>query len=439
MLTLPNSALAPRPTRNAIRTHCLLILVTAAMLVFGFGTMGATMNLAGAVLASGSVVVRSAVKKVSHQSGGIVGRLLVEEGTHVRAGDVMIHLDETVAAATVAALNHDFYELEAQRARLEAEADGAERVHYDRDLAAAGSTNADVARILAGEANLFTLRRNAREGQKQQLDERIAQLGNEIEAFRQQARAKDEELSIVRNELVAVQQLYDRNLVQLPRVDALKRDVARIAGEGGALTAQMAQAQGKIAETKLQIIQIDTDMRSDVGRQLAEVRSKASDVVGRRTAAIDQLQHLDIRAPQDGIVHELAVHAKGAVVSPGEPLLLIVPDSDRLVAEVRVTPGDIDKVAPDQSVILRFPSFNQRTTPEVGAHVARIAADVTSDTRSLPYYTVQIALPADPRIADTTLKPGMPVDAYIATGERTMLSYLLKPLTDQMNRAFREK
>jgi HlyD family secretion protein len=236
-----------------------------------------------------------------------------------------------------------------------------------------------------------------------------------------------------------VQQLYERNLVQLPRVDGLKRDVARISGERGALTAEIAQAQGKIAETKLQIIQIDTDMRSDVGRQLAEIRGKTSDVIGRRTSAQDQMQHLDIRAPQDGVVHELAVHAKGAVISPGEQVMAIVPDKDRLVAEVHVAAQDIDKVAPEQATMLRFPNFNQRTTPEITAKVSRIAADSTSDAREAPYYTVQIELPANLPLGGAALKPGMPVDAYIETGERTMISYLMKPLADQVGRAFREK
>jgi HlyD family secretion protein len=439
MSKLPSNIVSPRSTRSAIRGHCLLILATGGLLVFGFGTMAATMDLSGAVLASGTVVVKSSVKKVSHPTGGIVGRLLVDEGTHVHKGDVLVHLDETVAAATVDALARDFSELEAQRARLEAEAAGAEQVVFDRDIVAAAAGNPGIARIMTGEAKLFALRRSAREGQKKQMAERIAQLGNEIEALRQQQHAKDEELSIVRKELDAVQQLYDRSLVQLPRVDALKRDVARISGEGGALTAEIAQAEGKIAETKLQIIQIDADMRSDVGRQLGEIRAKTSDVTGRRIAAEDQLQHLDIRAPQDGVVHELAVHAKGAVISAGEPILLIVPDRDRLVAEVRVAPNDIDKVGPDQPAILRFPSFNQRTTPEVDAHVTRIAADTSSDPHGTPYYLVQIALAADATVAGTTLKPGMPVDAYIETGERTMLSYLMKPLSDQMSRAFREK
>ena len=439
MLKLPSNADFRRSSRRAIRQHCLMILATAGMLVFGFGTMAATMTLAGAVIASGTIVVSSAVKKISHQAGGIVGQMLVEEGSHVRQGDVMIHLDETVAAATLDALTRDFYELDAQSARLEAEGAGRQNVTFAQDLKAAAKDNPDIAGIVTGEANLFILRRNARDGQKQQLNERVAQLANEIEALRQQRGAKDEELAIVRKELDAVQQLYDRSLVQLPRVDALKRDVARISGEGGALTAEIAQAQGKIAETKLQIIQIDTDMRSDVGRQLADIRGKTSDVIGRRTAAADQLQHLDIRAPQDGVVHELAVHAKGAVISPGEQVMTIVPDKDRLVAEVHVASQDIDKIAPEQATTLKFPSFNQRTTPEVAARVSRIAADTTSDGRLAPYYTVQIALPAKIQIGGATLKQGMPVDAYIETGERTMISYLMKPLSDQMSRAFREK
>ncbi len=438
MLKLPSSGVGTRRSRQTIRTHSLMILATAMLLVFGFGTMAATMNLAGAVMASGTIVVRSAVKKISHPNGGIVGRLLVDEGSHVHQGDVLIHLDETVTAATLDALTRDFYELEAQSARLEAEGAGRPEVRFPEDLKTAAA-NPAIAEIMSGEANLFRLRRNAREGQKQQMGERISQLGNEIDALRQQAGAKDEELAIVRKELDAVQQLYDRNLVQLPRVDGLKRDVARISGERGALTAEIAQAQGKIAETKLQIIQIDTDMRSDVGRQLAEIRGKTSDVIGRRTTAQDQMLHLDIRAPQDGVVHELAVHARGAVISPGEQVMAIVPDKDRLVAEVHVAAQDIDKVAVEQATVLRFPNFNQRTTPEVAARVSRIAADSVSDARAAPYYTVQIALPASLALGGATLKPGMPVDAFIETSERTMLSYLMKPLSDQMSRAFREK
>lgn len=437
MLTLPNSAAQTRSTRTSIRNHCLAVLACAFVLVFGFGAMGAVLQLSGAVVASGRIVVQSALKKVAHPTGGIVDRMFVEDGTRVRQGDMLIHLDETVARATAEALSRDVDELTAQQARLEAERDGREDIVFPEPLLERSAADSASAHVLAGERTLFRLRRTARDGQRKQLAERITQLEAEIDALQQQRGAKAEELAIVRKELAAVEDLFARNLVQLPRLDALKRDAARIAGEGGALAAEVAQTQGKIAETRLQIIQIDTDMRSDVSRQLADIRAKTADAVGRRIAALDQLKHLDVRAPQDGVVHELAVHAKGAVVAPGEQILVIVPDQDRLVAEVHVAPQDIDKVAPNQRTILRFPSFNQRTTPETPSRVTRIAADTTQDPRGALYYTVQIAL--HDRVIDATpLRPGMPVEAYIETSDRTVLSYLLKPLSDQVSHAFRE-
>ena len=438
MLPSRNKPTGRVATRRSIRNHCLAIGGAAVVLVLGFGTLGATTKLAGAVMATGTLVVKSNVKKISHQTGGIVGAINVEEGTHVAAGEVLVHLDETVAEATFAGLTHDLYEQEAQRARLEAERDGDDAIAFPKDLTAV--TDPDVAHILTSETKLLELRRKARTGQKDQLSQRIVQLRNEILGLQQQSVAKDTESTIVGKELVGVRDLYARNLVQLTRLDGLERDAARIAGERGALTAQVAQVKGKIAETELQIIQIDEDMRSDVGRQLADLRAKTSDTVERRVAALDQLQHLDIRAPQAGTVHEISVHAKGAVITPGEQIMLIVPDSDRLVAEVRVAPQDIDQVAPEQKAILRFLSFNQRTTPEVVAHVTLVAADTTEDQRNgTSYYVVQIELPSDHPVKGARLRPGMPVDAFIQTSERTMLSYLMKPLVDQMGRSFREK
>ena len=426
-------------TERSLRRHLVAIGLTAVALVFGIGALGATTRLAGAVVATGSLVVKSSVKKVQHQSGGIVGALLVEEGSHVQVGEVLIELDDTVARATVSALTNALYELQAQRGRLEAERDEATSITFPTNLTAA-SGQPEVARITDGETRLFAFRRNARTGQKNQLHQRVEQLGNEIEGLKEQSIAKDKELAIVSQELVGVQDLFDRNLIQLTRLDALQRDAARIDGERGQLIAQTAQTKGKIAETELQIIQIDEDMRSDVSRQLSEVHAKMSEVAERTVTAVDQLRHLTIRAPQDGVVHELVVHATGAVISPGEAIMLIVPDADKLVAEVRVSPQDIDQVGLDQEAMLRFPSFDQRTTPEFNARVIRVAADTTQDARTgSPFYSVQLSLQGARALAGVRLRPGMPVDALIKTSERTMMSYLLKPLADQASRAFREK
>jgi HlyD family secretion protein len=423
--------------RRSIRRHLTAIGVAFCLVVFGFGTLAAAVRLAGAVVAGGSVVVRSSLKKVQHQTGGIVGSIAVEEGSSVKAGQILIHLDETILRATFDALTASYYELRAQRARLEAEESGASNVSFPDDLLKAAE-GADIAHILRGEQKLFEMRRAARLGQINQLHERIAQLKNEIAGLGEQKTAKDNELAIVQKELVGVKDLFNRNLVQMTRLDALERDAARIAGESGALTAQIAQTQGKIAETELQVIQVGADLRSDVARQLGDVRAKTSDVISRRVTAADQLQHLDIRAPQDGVVHELTVHAKGAVVAPGETIMMIVPDKDSLVVEAHVASQDIDQVAINQRAVLRFPGFNQRITPECKATVTRIAADATQDQRGSSYYLVQIT-PSPDQAAALALRPGMPVEIYVRTSERTMMSYLIKPLADQVSRAFREK
>jgi len=229
----------------------------------------------------------------------------------------------------------------------------------------------------------------------------------------------------------------------LCRTTASWRDAVRIEGERGQLIATVAQAKGKISEIELQIIQIDQNARSEVAKELADVRAKISELVERKVTAMDQLQRIDIRAPQNGIVHQLAFHTKGGVVAAGEQIMLIVPEADELIVEARVAPQNIDQIKADQPATLRFQGFNQRTTPELNGRVTRIAADIIQDRRSNqpPYYLVRISI-AEGEVArllnSTKLVPGMPVEAFIRTDERTMWSYLLKPLTDQARRAFRE-
>jgi HlyD family secretion protein len=426
-------------TERSLKRHLGAVGMVSLALLFGTGALGTTIELAGAVMATGSLVVKSSVKKVQHQTGGIVKDLLIEEGSHVKQGRSLIALDDTIARATLSALTRELHELQARRGRLEAERDGQAMITFPDDLVAkAGQPEID--KIVEAEIRLFEFRRDARAGRKKQLRQRIEQLGNEIDGIHQQSIAQDKELTIVTQELVGVQDLFNRNLVQLTRLNMLQRDIARAEGTRGQLTSRAAETRGKIAETELQIIQVDDDMHSEVSGQLGEVHAKMADVVKQQISALDQLHHLEIRAPQDGIVHELTVHSRGAVIAAGEQVMLIVPDSDELVVEVRVAPQDIDKVVLGQKAMLRFPSFDQRTTPEVAARVSRIAADTTQDGRTgLPYYSVQIGMDRAPSTFPSKLRSGMPVDAFIETGERTMLSYLIKPLADQVRRSFREK
>ena len=428
-------------TRRSMRRHLVAAIVVVLVLVVGVGGWAATTAISGAVVASGSVVVDSNVKKVQHPTGGIVGELRVHDGDRVHAGEIVVRLDETVTRANLAIVTKGLGELMARKARLESERDGLDTITFPAQLVA-DEGDPDRAAAMDSERKLFSLRKTARSGQKAQLRERIAQLGEEITGLAAQQNSKAKEIALIERELAGVRELWKQNLVQLTRLTALEREAARLDGERGQLIAAAAQAKGKIAETALQILQIDQDIASDVAKELREVDGKIGEFVERKVAAEDQLKRTDIRAPQDGTVFQLAVHTVGGVITAGDPIMLIVPEADNLSVEVKVNPQDIDQLQLNQKAILRFSAFNIRTTPEIEGTVTRISADTSTDQRTgQSYYTIRIAMPAEQieRLGDVKLLPGMPVEAFIQTRDRTMLSYLMKPLHDQFLRAFREK
>jgi HlyD family secretion protein len=295
---------------------------------------------------------------------------------------------------------------------------------------------------MIGERKLFELRRSARIGQKAQLRQRVAQLEDEIGGLNAQQKAKTAEIALIERELTGVRELWRKKLVQLTRLTALEREATRLDGERAQLMAAMAQAKGKVAETELQILQIDQELSSEVAKEMREIDARIGEFVERKVTAEDQLKRIEIRAPQDGVVHQLTVHTVGGVISSGDPIMLIVPETDSLIVEAKVNPQDIDQLQLGQVALLRFSTFNQRTTPEVYGAVTRISADISTDPRTgLSYYTVRIAMTHEQiaKLGDVKLLPGMPVEAFMQTGDRTVISYLVKPLRDQIVRAFREK
>ncbi|ACB28213.1 HlyD family type I secretion periplasmic adaptor subunit [Methylobacterium radiotolerans] len=427
-----------RETRRSLRRH---VAGVAAVIVVATGAAAwtAATELSGAIIATGSLVVESNIKKVQHPTGGVVAELPIQEGARVQAGDLLVRLDATTARATYDGVTKSLWEIAARNARLEAERDGRDSLAIAPELEGAGP---EVARIVDGERKLFRFRRDALQGQKAQLRERIGQLNEEIKGLAEQAAAKEQETAIIGREYEGVEDLWKKNLIQLTRLTSLQRDMSRLKGERGVLVANIAQTKGKVSETELQIIQLEQNLRSDVAKELAENRAKAATLTEQRITAFDQLQRIEIRAPQTGYVHELAVHTRGGVISPGEQIMLIVPNADSLVAEVRVAPQDIDRLQTGQAAGLRFPSFDQRTTPELNGRVVRIAADVSEDKRTGSfYYLVRLGVTKEElnRLDGAKLMPGMPVEAFIRTADRTVLSYLTKPLVDQARRAFREK
>jgi len=427
--------------RQEIRLHLLFGLVIVGFLCAVVGGWASTAQISGALIAPGSIVVDSNLKKVQHPTGGVVGALFVHDGDHVKTGDVVVRLDDTVPKASLAIVTKTLNGLMARSARLQAELVGASHVTFPQQLLAQ-SSDGDVADVIASETKLFETRSSGRAGQKAQLRERISQLKDEISGLEAQERAKSKEIDLIQQELVGVRDLYSKNLVQISRLTTLERDAARLDGDRALLSAQKAQAKGKISETELQIIQVDKDMSSENSKDLRETNDKIGELVERKITAEDQLRRIEIRAPQDGMVLQSNVHTVGGVITAGDAIMMIVPDTDNLSVEAKVNPQDIDQVRLGQRTLLRLSAFNQRTTPELNGIVTRVSADTTTDQRTgQSFYTVRISLPPEDvaRLGDVKLMPGMPVETFVQTGERTMISYLAKPLSDQLMRAFREK
>jgi HlyD family secretion protein len=425
----------------SIRRHILAGGVLMGVLVVGLGGWASTAEISGALIAQGTVVVDSNVKKVQHPTGGVVGEVRVHDGDRVKAGDILIRLDETVTRANLSIVTKGLTELYARKARLAAERDGAATVAVPRELADHAG-DPDVKEALDSEGKLFELRRAARLGKKDQLQQQIKQLQEQITGLIAQQDAKTKETELIDQELGGVRNLWQKNLVPLERLTSLERQEAQLQGERGQLIASVAAAKGKIAEIELQILQVDQDFSSEVAKELRETDSKIGEFVERKVTAEDQLRRTDIRAPQDGTVFQSTANTVGGVVTAGDQIMLIVPDSDRLSVEVKVDPKDVDLVALGQPVLLRFSAFNQRTTPELNGTVSRAAADTNNDQRTgQSYYLVRISInPGETeRLDGARLTPGMPVEAFIQTGQRTLVAYLVKPLHDQLMRSFREK
>ena len=420
-------------TQRSIRHNIIAGMTVFVILAGAVGGWAGTTALSGALIAPGQVVVDSNVKKVQHPTGGVVGDLRVRDGDRVKGGEIVMRLDQTVTRSNLAIITKGLDELSARKARLSSERDGADAMVFPDPLMSRRS-DPDVAQIMDSERKLFDLRKTSRSGQKAQLRQQVEQLQEEIVGMIAQQRAKKREVELITRELEGVRDLFQRNLVQINRLTQLEREATRVDGEQAQLTASVAQAKGKIAETELKVIQIDQDLSSEVAKEMRDIE--------RKIAAQDQLQRVDIRSPQDGTVFQLTVHTVGGVIASGEAIMLIVPDADSLTVEARVNPQDIEQVQLDQKTVLRFPAFNVATTPEIDGQVSRISADISTDQRTgQSYYTIRISIHPDQlaRLGNVRLVPGMPVECFIQTGDRTVISYLLKPLRDQLKRTFREK
>jgi HlyD family secretion protein len=302
--------------------------------------------------------------------------------------------------------------------------------------------NKDVEQLFSSEKSLFEARASARQSQKELLRGQIGQLGQQISGLDAQIRSKAAQLRLITGELEGIQSLYDKHLVPLTRLTALQREAARLDGERGQLVSTIAETQAKISGAELQIVRIDQEFRAEVTKDLRESQDKEAELAERSVAAQDQLNRIIIRAPSSGVVHELSAHTIGGVIGPAEVIMVIVPDLDDLQIEARLSPNDIDQVRIGQKAIVRFPAFNQRTTPQLSGTVSYVSADLSHDQQThAAYYTIKAILSREEleRLGDLQLVSGMPAELFLETGSRTMMSYLLKPITDQLRRTFNQR
>jgi len=398
------------------------------------------MPLAGAVVVPGNLVVQSNVKTIQHPTGGVVAEIAVQNGSRVKAGDLLVRLDATQAQASLQMVSKQLDEVRAKIARLSAERDGLSQLEIPQTLATRTSDDT-VKSLLASEEGLFKARFTARHSQKDLLQSKVAQLTEEISGLEVQVSSRGKQLELIQGELAGVQDLYDKRLVPLTRLTTLQREAARIDGERGQLLSSIAETKSKIGEAQLQIVRIDQDFRTEVVKDLGEAQGKEAELVERGVTARDLLDRIDIHAPTSGIVHQLAAHTIGGVVKAGDAIMEIVPDIDDLQVEARLQPQDIDHVHTGQKAFVRFSAFNQRTTPQLTGEVSYVSADTSHDQQTnASYFTVRVTLPDDERrrLAGQQLVPGMPAEVFMQTGSRTMMSYMFKPIVDQMRRAFVE-
>ena len=428
--------------RWSARRPVWLGLAGLVILLGGFGTWATQTNIAGAIIASGRVEVDQNRQVVQHLEGGVVSKIAVSEGDAVNAGDLLLALDDRQLISRLAIIEGQLFEIMARRGRLEAERDGRDAILFDGELRAVAKEFPDVAELVEGQQRLFLARRESLEQETEQLGKRAGQIENQIDGVIAQQASLSRQLELIEEELESQRTLLARGLAQASRVLALEREAVQLEGRLGELSASQAQAEGRITEIELQKLNLVSRRREEAITQLRDARYRELEFLEQRAALREDIAAMEIRAPVSGVVYGLQVRTPRSVIRPADPLLFLVPQDRPLVIAAQVDPLHIDQVLVGQSVNLRLTSLDQRTTPELVGQVTVISADAFEDTAlGLTYYQAEIALkpgelsklnPGD------TLIPGMPVEAFIRTVDRTPMAYLLKPLSDYFTRALRE-
>jgi HlyD family secretion protein len=429
-----------RAYENELRTG-LRVLIAGVVLIGGWAGF---VPLSAAVTVPGNLVVQSNVKAIQHPTGGVIAEIAVSNGMRVEPGQLLVRLDATQARSSLQVVNKQLDDYRAKIARLIAERDGVSDLEFPKDMMAR-SDEPGMKAILASELSLFNARTKTLTSQKDLLQNRVSQLGEEITGLDSQLKSKASQIDLIAGELKGVQDLYDKRLVPLTRLTTLQRESARIDGERGQMVSSIAETKAKIGETQLQVVKIDQDFRTEVAKELNEAQAKEAELAEHAVAAKDQLDRIELHSPTAGVVNQLNVHTIGGVIRAGDTIMEIVPDSDDLLIEAHVQPKDINDVKMGQTALVAFSALNARTTPKLNGVVSYVSADASKDKDQLgapgPVFTVRVMIPEDERrrLGDEQLVAGMPVELFMKSGSHTMLNYLFKPITEQLGHAFIER
>jgi HlyD family secretion protein len=439
--TVPG-ALAPVPATPLGRARGLVLAGSTLVGVFviGFGVWATYAPLESAAVGPGTVEAETSRKTVQHLEGGIIGQILVKDGDEVTAGQTLIRLDDTKSRTTLAALRGQYWDALAREARLIAERDAHEQIRLPDALLSQIGDPA-VAQVIAGQQKIFETRRTLLGSKTEMIKQRIGQVQEEIVGLKAQEVATTKRVKLAQEEMTGLRALVEKGLERKPRMLQLDRDIAEMEGKRGELVASIARAHQTIAESQVNILNIQNDTQNEVANDLRDTQKKIHELTEQMQAARDVLARVEVKAPQDGIVTDLKVHTLGGVIQQGEPLLDLVPKEDRLVVTVQVRPEDINVVHAGLPTHVRFTPYKQRRTPPIDGMVTYVSADKLVDKKTnQSYYEAKVRIDEQMlKDENVELIPGMPAEAMIKTGESTVALYALSPVLDGFRRAFREK
>jgi len=411
-------------------------------LLGGFAVWATQTQIAGAIIASGRIEVDQNRQIVQHPTGGVVAKIAVQEGDSVAAGDLLIQLDIEQMVSRLNIVEGQLYEMMARRGRLVAERDGSFSVSYEKELLAVQADRFEIAELITGQTNLFNARVDSIARQTEQLEKRAGQTRNQIVGIEAQERSLARQSELIQQELDVQQSLLDRGLAPAAGVLALQRETASLEGRIGELAASKARAEQRITEIEIEVLRLTTQRREEAITRLRDLRSRELELAEQRLALRSEIKQMEIRAPVSGIVYGMRVQTMRSVVRGADPVLFLIPQDRPLVIAARVDPIHIDQIVTGQAVNLRFSALDQRTTPELVGKVVLVSADAFEDeSLGASYYRAEIVLnpgELDKLAEGQVLIPGMPVEAFIKTADRSPLAYLIKPMADYFNRAFRE-